>query len=64
MHPLPRIALSLHEIKQAFSSLKTNKSVGFDKISFNVVKKSFLELNNLIKHILKLSLLKGIFLEK
>ena len=36
--------LSMNELKDAFFSLKINKSPGYDDISFNVVKKCFVNL--------------------
>ena len=38
-------SLSMNELKEAFFSLKTNKSPGYDDISFNVVKKCFGKIN-------------------
>ena len=35
----PERVLSVNELKDAFFSLKMNKSAGYDDISFNVVKK-------------------------
>ena len=31
-------SLTVNELKEAFFSLKTNKSTGYDDISFNIVK--------------------------
>ena len=36
--------LSIHELKDAFFSVKTNKSTGHDEICHNVVSKCFGEL--------------------
>ena len=49
------------ELKEAFFSLKTNKSPGYDDINFNVVKKCFGEINEPLKHLFNLSLENGIF---
>ena len=38
-------SLSINELKEAFFSLKTNKSPGYRDINFNVVKKYFGEIN-------------------
>ena len=38
-------SLSINELKEAFFSLKTNKSPGYDDINLNVVKKCFEEIN-------------------
>ena len=53
--------LSINELKDAFFSLKINKSPGYDEISFNGVKKCFVELYDPLKFIFELSLEKGIF---
>ena len=37
----PEKVISVSELKDAFFSLKINKSAGYDVISFNVVKKMF-----------------------
>ena len=39
----PEKVISVSELKDAFFSLKINKSAGYDVISFNVVKKNVLE---------------------
>ena len=54
-------SLSKNDLKEAFFSLKTNKSPGYDNMSFNVLKKCFGEINEPLKH---LSLQNGIFPEK
>ena len=46
-----KILLSINELKEAVFSLKTNKSLRCDDISFTVVKKCFGEINELLKHI-------------
>ena len=52
--------VTINELKDAFFSLKTNKSAGFDKISFNVIKNCFGELCDPLKYIFNLSFEKGI----
>ena len=53
--------LSINELKDAFLSLKINKSTGHDDISYNIVSKCFGELCTLLKHIFDLSFENGIF---
>ena len=53
--------LSMNELKDAFFSLKINKSPGYDDISFNVVKKCFSSLCEPMKYMFNLSIEKGIF---
>ena len=53
--------LSISELKDAFFSLKINKSTGHDDISYNVVSKCFGELCTPLKHIFDLSFENGIF---
>ena len=48
-------------MKDAFFSLKINKSAGYDVISFNVVKNCFGVLDKPLLHIFNLSLQTGIF---
>ena len=55
---------SINELKEAFFSLKTNKSPGYDDINFNVVKRCFGEINEPLKHLFNLSLENGTFPEK
>ena len=57
-------SLSINDLKEAFFSFKTNKSPGYDDISFNVVKKCFGEINEPLKHLFNLPLENGIFPEK
>ena len=45
-------SLSTYELKEAFFSLKTNKSPRYDEINFKVVKKSFEEINEPLKHLI------------
>ena len=40
----------INEIRDAFFRLKLNKSVGYDKISFNVIHKCFSELCKPLKY--------------
>ena len=49
------------ELKNAFFSLKINKSPGNDGVSFNVIKKCFGELCEPLKYLFNLSIVKGIF---
>ena len=51
----------MNELKDAFFSLKINKSPGYDDISFNVVKKCFSSFCELLKYLFNLSIEKGIF---
>ena len=53
--------LSINELKDAFFSLKINKSLGYDDISFNVLKKCFSSLCEPLKYLFNLSIIKGIF---
>ena len=53
--------LSMNELKDAFFSLKINKSPGYDDIGFNVVKKCFSSLCEPLKYLFNLSIEKGIF---
>ena len=53
--------LTINQLKYVLFSLKINKSPGYDKISFNVVKKFFGELFDPLKFIIELSMVKGIF---
>ena len=56
--------LSINQLKEAFFSLKTNKSPRYDDINFIVVKKCFGEINEPLRHLFNLSLENGIFPEK
>ena len=51
-------------MKEAFFSLKTNKSAGFDDINFNIVKKCFGTLHKPLLHVFNLSIERGIFPDK
>ena len=55
--------LSMNELKGVFFSMKINKSPGYDDISFNVLKKCFSSLCELLKYLFNLSIEKGIFLD-
>ena len=55
------LKLSMNELKDAFFSLKINKSPGYDDISFNVIKKCFSSLCEPLKYLFNLSIEKGIF---
>ena len=53
--------ITINELKDAFFSLKINKSAGYDEISFNVIKDCFGELCDPLKYMFNLSFEKGIF---
>ena len=53
--------LTMNELKDAFFSLKINKSPDYDDISFNVFKKCFSSLCEPLKYLFNLSIEKGIF---
>ena len=57
-------SLSVIELKKAFLSLKTNKSLRYDDTYFNVVKKCFKEIGEPLQHLFNLSLENEIFPEK
>ena len=52
------------ELENAFTSLKTNKSLGYDHISVDVVKRVSDEIFVILKHIFNISLAKGAFQDK
>ena len=54
-------SVSINELRDAFFSLKLNKSPGYDEISFNVVKKCFSELCEPLKYVFNLSIKTGVF---
>ena len=56
--------ISLKELLVAFSSLKSNKSAGYDDISVDVVKKVFNLIQSPLLYIFNLSLKHGVFPEK
>ena len=53
--------LSMNELKDAFFSLKINKSLGYDDTGFNVLRKCFSSLCEPLKYLFNLSIEKGIF---
>ena len=61
---LQRKDLSDNELKDAFYSLKTNKSSGYDDINFDAIRNAFGSLIKPLKHVFSLSLTKGIFPDK
>ena len=52
------------KLENAFVSLKTNKSSGYDDISADVVKRVSDEIFVILKHIFNISLAKGVFPDK
>ena len=58
---LPSQSLSINELKDAFFSLKTNKSPGADETIFNVIKYCFGKLCGPLKYLFDLSLQSGVF---
>ena len=57
----PEKELAVNELKDAFFSLKLNKSPGYNEVSFNVVKKCFGSLHKPLLHIFNASLENGTF---
>ena len=55
--------LSINELKDAFFSLKINKSSGVEDVSFNIIKKCFGVLCEPLIYLFQLSLEKGVFPE-
>ena len=53
--------LSINKLKEAFFSLKINKSSGVDDVSFNIIKKCFDVLCKPLIYLFQLSLEKGVF---
>ena len=53
--------LSMNELKDAFFSLKINKSSGVDDVSFSIIKKCFGVLCEPLTYLFQLSLEKGVF---
>ena len=53
--------LSINELKDAFFSLKKNKSSGVDDVSFNIIKKCFGVLCEPLTYLFQLSIEKGVF---
>ena len=60
----PENVLSINELKDAFSSLKTNKSPAYDGISSNIIKQCFGTLNRLLHYIYNISVQTGVFPEE
>ena len=60
----PENALSINELKDAFYSLKTNKSPDYDGISSNIIKQYFGTLNRPLHYIYNISLQTGVFPEE
>ena len=58
---LPEKCLTINELKDVFFSLKMNKSIGADEISFNVIKNCFRELRKILRYVFNLSMQTGIF---
>ena len=54
-------SVTVNELKEAFYSLKTNKSAGYERICYNFVKYCFGELCDPLLHIFNLSSSSGIF---
>ena len=61
---MPTDSVTIKEVKETFFSLKINKSPGWDKISFNVIKNCFSELNMLLKCLFDMCLESRIFPDK
>ena len=57
----PEQNLSINKLKDAFFSLKLNKSFGYNEINFNVIKKCFESLHKPLLHIFNQSLPNGFF---
>ena len=55
--------ITINELKDAFFSLKIDKSAAYNEISFNVIKSCFGEFLDPLKYIFKLSFEKGTFQE-
>ena len=51
----------MNELKDAFLSLKINKSLRYDDVSLNVFKKYFKSLLETLKYLFNLSIENGIF---
>ena len=63
-YDLSTINLMYLDLQNAFASLKTTKSLRYDDISADVVKKVSDEIFVILKHIFNISLVKGIFPDK
>ena len=57
----PEKCLTMNDLKDAFFSLKMNKSTGADEIPFNEIKTCFGELNDILRYVFNLFLQTGIF---
>ena len=53
--------MTINETKEAFFSLKTNKSPGYDEISSNDIINCFSEFNDPLKYLFEKSIEKGVF---
>ena len=53
--------LSMNKLKDTFCSSKSSKYPRYDDISYNVIKKCFGSLGELLKHLFNLSIEKGVF---
>ena len=58
---LPERCLTINALTDAFFSLKINKSIDADEISFSVIKNCFEKLIDILRHVFDLSLQTGIF---
>ena len=58
---MPADPITINELKEAFFSLKTNKSAGYDEVNSNVIKNCFSELNYPLKYLFGKSIEKGVF---
>jgi hypothetical protein len=61
---MKEVNLNINELRNAFNSLKNNKSVGIDQISVNVVKAIFDIIEPSLFHIFNLSIQSGIVPDK
>ena len=61
---MPTDSLTINEVKEAFFSLKINKSPVCNEISFNVIKNCFSELSMPLKYLFDMSLESEIFPNK
>ena len=57
----PEKDLTVNELKEAFFSLKLNKSPGYGEVSFNVIKKCFESLHKPLLHIFNVPVQNGTF---
>ena len=56
--------MSINELKDAFYSLKTNKNLGYDNISSNIIKQCFGTLNRRLYYIYNIFVQSGVFPEE